>query len=109
VTLARTRALDRWRRASAHRKAVEAAEPEPAGVDPGPHEDAVRRELRKKLGGALESLDAKQRQVLEIASVEGLTQSEIAERLATPLGTIKYWTMQGLLKLREALPGDVWP
>ena len=46
------------------------------------------------------------RQVLESAYFDGLTQTEIAERLETPLGTVKTWTRRGLMKLKELLPQE---
>lgn len=52
---------------------------------------------------ALAQLPPTQRQVLELAYFEGLSQSEIAQKLETPLGTVKTWSRQGLLNLRKNL------
>jgi RNA polymerase sigma-70 factor, ECF subfamily len=52
---------------------------------------------------ALESISEAHREVLQLAYFEGLSQSEIAARLARPLGTVKTHTRLGLLKLRELL------
>lgn len=52
---------------------------------------------------ALSQLPDSERQVLEIAYYEGLSQSEIAARLQVPLGTVKSRSRQGLLKLRRTL------
>ena len=70
----------------------------------------VRRDCDRTLfvRSALESLAPQQRQVLEIAYFEGLSQSEIAERLKAPLGTVKSWTRQGLMRLKELLPQEEW-
>ena len=57
---------------------------------------------------ALAQLQPQQRRVLEIAYFQGLSQSEIAERLKTPLGTVKSWTRQGLIRLKELLPQEEW-
>jgi RNA polymerase sigma-70 factor (ECF subfamily) len=52
---------------------------------------------------ALQTLSPPQRQAIEMAFFEGLSQSEIAERLAEPLGTIKTRVRLGMQKLRETL------
>lgn len=94
-TIARTRALDRVRRRAARREEPSAAPPVPSN---GPASDealAVRSALR--------SLSAPQRQVLELAYFEGLTQSEIARLLGEPLGTVKSRIRAGMIRLREAL------
>ncbi|NEQ69055.1 MAG: sigma-70 family RNA polymerase sigma factor, partial [Symploca sp. SIO2D2] len=57
----------------------------------------------KRVNEALEQLSAKQRQVLELAYYEGLSHTQIAQRLNLPLGTVKTHCRRGLLKLRETL------
>jgi RNA polymerase sigma-70 factor (ECF subfamily) len=110
ITLARTRSLDRVRRRSTRDRVTEAAAAEPdfAPADT-PHDDARRSEQRRHLAEALASLESNQRTVLELAYFEGLSQSEIAERLQSPLGTVKSWTRAALMQLRQALPAGVWP
>jgi RNA polymerase sigma-70 factor (ECF subfamily) len=55
--------------------------------------------VRKAFG----SLSLEQRVTIEMAYYEGMSQSEIAESLREPLGTIKTRIRSGLLKLKEML------
>jgi len=57
------------------------------------------------LRDAVSQLSPEQRRVIELAFFRGLTQSEIAENLGEPLGTIKARARRGLLKLKDIL-GD---
>ena len=57
----------------------------------------------RRLKQAFESLSANQRLVIELAYYEGLSQTEMAERIKQPLGTVKTWCRTALLKLREEL------
>jgi len=108
VTIARTRAIDRVRSASSRQRAETAAGADP----PAPRDDAsahaAHRQLSERVRGALAQLPDAQRQVLELAYFAGLSQSEIASQLATPLGTVKSWTRQALGKLRELVPVEEW-
>jgi RNA polymerase sigma-70 factor (ECF subfamily) len=70
---------------------------------PGPEETVSQREDGAALARALRLLPAEQRQVLVLAYFGGLTQSQIAEQLAIPLGTVKKRVRLGMGKLRGAL------
>ena len=75
----------------------------------GPDRPGAMVEDRGLVEGALDRLPAAQRQVIELAFFEGLTQSEIASRLGEPLGTVKTRARLGLERLRRALGGEQLP
>jgi RNA polymerase sigma-70 factor, ECF subfamily len=68
-----------------------------------PFEAALAQERSQQVRQALTQLSDQQRQVIELAYDTGLSQSEISQRLNEPLGTVKSWTRQGLLKLKKLL------
>jgi RNA polymerase sigma-70 factor (ECF subfamily) len=63
----------------------------------------------RQVRAALETLPKQQREVIELAYFEGLTQTEMAARLNQPLGTVKSWARLALRTLREALNGVAVP
>jgi RNA polymerase sigma-70 factor (ECF subfamily) len=106
ITLARTRAIDALR---AGRRAGGSLE---AGtrcdvVDPEPGR-AARLAEREGVTGALGALSPAQRELLELAYYQGLTQTEIAVHTGLPLGTVKTRMRTGLERLRDALRGEEW-
>ena len=110
VTIARSRALDavraRGRRLRLADRATEAVSETPPGMgDPLPDTDerAEGSERRTVVRAALANLSEVQREAIELAYFGGLSQSEIAERLKQPLGTIKTRVRLGMARLREAL------
>ncbi len=110
IMIARSRALDLVR-ARGRRDRITAAaaaeRPETAPAmgdwqsDPAGSVDHAERRLRVR--EALEALSPPQRQAIELAFFEGLSHSEIAERLQEPLGTVKTRVRLGMQKLREVL------
>jgi len=103
VMRARTRAIDRVR--SVRRRGESFVAPaDEAVVAAGPEADpAARAEARSLILGALERLPSAQREVIELAYYGGLTQTEIAERLKQPLGTVKTRIRMALERLREMM------
>jgi len=65
--------------------------------------DAAGREWEARCRAAIGQLPEEQRRALELAYFEGLTHQEIAQRTATPLGTVKTRVRLGLMKLRERI------
>jgi len=66
-------------------------------------QDAWLVDLRDRVVKALETLSDEQREVVELAYFEGLTQARIAERTGVPLGTVKTRTLAALRRLRQVL------
>ena len=101
LTVVHRRAVDLVRREQSRRGEPLEVAPEPS-VGPV-DEDAVLRDRRAAVQAALTELPGDQRQALELAYYGGLTQSELAERLGVPLGTVKSRMFAGLGRLRELL------
>jgi len=109
VTLARNRAIDRIRSRSyrMQRQVNPGSEMEVEFIaDPegdSPFDVLVAEERSSLVKRALEQLPAEQRDVIHIAYFNGLSQSEIAEKLNLPLGTVKTRMRQGMIKMYRLL------
>lgn len=100
LTLVHRRAVDIVRREQRRRLPV-AEEPAPSA--PAAAEEATILERRRAVQAALSQLPADQRQAIELAYYGGLTQSELAEQLSLPLGTVKSRMFTGLRRLGDLL------
>jgi RNA polymerase sigma-70 factor (ECF subfamily) len=96
----RNAAIDRLRRKDALRRATEAS-----ALQPRPEPEREFPEDLKRVAREVAALPPDQRQAIELAYYDGLTQSQIAERLKVPLGTVKTRMRLGMIKLRAALVG----
>jgi RNA polymerase sigma-70 factor, ECF subfamily len=103
ATIVRTRAIDRLRRRDARDRALATAALEPQKKVRVPDDQLVVAQTGQVVREALSKLPDEQRKALELAYFEGLSQVEIAERTATPLGTVKTRMRLGMLKLADAL------
>ncbi|MDZ4862750.1 MAG: sigma-70 family RNA polymerase sigma factor [Gemmatimonadota bacterium] len=108
--MARSRALDLVRSRARRSRITDTAARDDSSQAPamsqGPRTPGAaleENERRAAVAAAMSSLSAPQRQALEMAYYDGLSQSEIAEKLREPLGTIKTRMRLGMQKLREAL------
>jgi RNA polymerase sigma-70 factor (ECF subfamily) len=101
VRIARNRAIDQIRANSVRARTVEAS-PLPAPVET-PEARAVMSEQQRAVARALETLPPEQRELIEHAYFQGLTQSELAERFHLPLGTVKTRVRTGMMTLRREL------
>jgi RNA polymerase sigma-70 factor, ECF subfamily len=105
VTLTRSRSIDRLRARKRHSAILEnwsqTTMPDPSPKTP--LEVAMVTENTHHVRTALAQLNDNQRQVIELAYHQGMSQSEIAKELDIPLGTVKTYTRQGFLRLKQIL------
>jgi RNA polymerase sigma-70 factor (ECF subfamily) len=104
INISRSRAIDRLRSRRRMEKSFTLTD-DPAGAESRESVESVaaESEVRLTMNSALANLPAAQRKVLELAYFDGLTQSEIAERLSEPLGTVKTRMRAGMQRLRDML------
>ena len=81
--------------------------PDLPSLEPGPADRAEASFVSWRVHRALEELPDKEREVLELAYWSGLSQSEVAEYLHIPLGTVKTRTRSALARLADVLEGEL--
>jgi len=100
--IARNAIVDRMR--ARHEPPAEV--PDLASSEPGPNDQAESSFVAWRVHRALEELPDKEREVVELAYWSGLSQSEVAEFLHIPLGTVKTRTRSALSRLAGVLDGE---
>jgi RNA polymerase sigma-70 factor, ECF subfamily len=106
LTLARNRALDQLRlKGERQRRREDQTEDLPQVATAAPEYERAFDEKRRaeRVRSLMNSLPAAQKKAIELAYFEGLSHSEIATALNEPLGTVKSWIRNGLLRLKEGL------
>jgi RNA polymerase sigma-70 factor (ECF subfamily) len=101
LTLVHRRAVDVVRRED--RRRALPLDDAPVAAGDATDETVETRELRRGVQAALGKLTPLEREALELAYYGGLSQSEIAEKLGVPLGTVKSRMFAGLARMRDAL------
>jgi RNA polymerase sigma-70 factor (ECF subfamily) len=100
LVMSRNRAIDRLRRRT---RSSEETPPDPVPMASNLETQAARNELVAKVKTAIETMAAGQREALEMAYFEGMTQAEIAARTGEPLGTVKTRLRSALRELKKAM------
>ena len=103
VTLARSRAIDRLRANRARKPPL--AEQSASEQVPDPAMEIDQAQRAHIVRAALSELDSNECAALQLAYFSDLSQSEVAEKLGIPLGTVKTRMRSAMIKLREALAG----
>ena len=105
ATIARRRLIDRLRRVSNQGTTAPTEELDSlTWADPGVHAETCAE--AQTAARAVMQLRPEQRQVLELALLQGLSHAEIAETLGMPLGTVKTMMRRGLIQVRELMGVD---
>ena len=105
LTVARNRAIDYLRSIDGRMStgALELDRLENPALFSDLEDSALSIDRARRLKRAFEKLSSHQRMVIELAYYEGLSQTEMAERMKQPLGTVKTWVRSALKVLREEL------
>lgn len=104
INIARSRAIDKLRSIRRMEKSFVLTD-DPAKAESGDNVEssASASESRLTMNSALATLPEAQRRVLELAYFDGLSQTEIADKLKEPLGTVKTRMRSGIQRLRDML------
>lgn len=109
LAVARNRAIDYLRSTGGReRQSREFEETDHPALYFDMEKDLLSSDKARRVRAAVEKLSPNQRQAIELAYFEGLSQTEMAERMGQPLGTVKTWVRAALKNLRDEL-GAVVP
>lgn len=104
LAVARNRAIDYLRSSGGReRNAVEYEETGHPSLYCDMEKDILSSDKARVVKSAIQKLSPNQRQVIELAYFEGLSQTEMAQRMGQPLGTVKTWVRTALKNLRDEL------
>ncbi|HKE24027.1 MAG TPA: sigma-70 family RNA polymerase sigma factor [Bryobacteraceae bacterium] len=108
LAVARNRAIDHLRaRGGRAENTIELNEIENPALFAAAASDPLHFDLARHVKRALGRLTPQQREAIELAYFEGMSQTEIAERMGQPLGTVKTWMRRALELMREVLPSTL--
>ena len=105
LAIARNRAIDHVRSASSRmdRNSFEFDAREHPSLFVDMEREVFNTDHARVIRGAIAKLNPNQQKVIELAYYEGLSQTEMAERMGEPLGTVKTWVRTALQHLRAEL------
>ena len=109
VLITRSRSIDRLRSRQVKERTLTALKQEKSDVHTSPKGlgSVLLDQRRQRLRREMKELPVEQRQVLDLAFFQGMTQSEIAGSTGIPLGTVKTRTLLAMKKLRRALEAEI--
>jgi RNA polymerase sigma-70 factor, ECF subfamily len=109
ITLARNRALDNLRLKSERQRRLENQTDELFSLVVAPQYEKELDEKRRaeRIRALVGGLKPEQKRAIELAYFQGLSHSEIAVELKEPLGTVKSWIRNGLMRLKEGLQTEL--
>lgn len=108
ISIVRNKALDQLRSGKRHVADSLDADEDPeahqiADERPNPMQLMMQAAETMEIRTCMESLDASPRQCLALAYYHGMSQSEIAEHITAPIGSVKAWVRRGLERLKNCL------
>lgn len=108
LAVARNRAIDYLRsQGRLMESTIDLNETENPALFTGVQANPLHFDLARHVKRALDQLTPQLREAIEMAYFEGMSQTEIAERMGQPLGTVKTWMRRAMEQLRQSLPATL--